>query len=281
MKRLGLALIFTALIGGAHALQTPSGGSRDDRVRTVVYDPSNVVKVMGVTRVATQIQFAEDEEVVFAGVGDSVAWEVVNGGSMLFIKPREHHPPTNMQVVTARRDGSKRSYIFELTSRDGGISNGTESYFLVRFQYPQDEAEKARAEAEIRQAAAHAREADNTLTFHQSYGPRNWSYSAQGSAPFEPQAVYDDGKTTTFSFPGNTDLPSIYMENSDGSESLVPKDVRGDLVVAHAISRKFILRRGGQAICIFNEAYDPAGINPGTGTTSPSVQRTIKIQPTR
>ncbi|MBZ6078843.1 P-type conjugative transfer protein VirB9 [Microvirga puerhi] len=281
MKRLALALCLVAASGGADALQTPNGGSRDDRVRTVFYDPANVVKIIGVSRAATQIQFAEDEEVAFAAVGDSVAWEVVNAGSMLFIKPRESHPPTNMQVVTTRRDGSKRSYIFELMSRDGGISNGSESYFLVKFQYPDDEAARARAEAAARQAAAEAREADNALLLHQSYGPRNFSYSAQGSAPFEPVSVYDDGKTTAFTFPGNIDLPAIYMENSDGSESLVPKDTRGDLVVVHAISRKFILRRGEQAMCVFNEAYDPAGINPGTGTTSPSVQRTIKLQATR
>ncbi|MBF9235612.1 P-type conjugative transfer protein VirB9 [Microvirga alba] len=281
MRRLGLAVMLSTAVSGAHALQTPNGGSRDDRVRTVIYDPSNVVKIVGASRAATQIQFAVDEEVAFAAVGDSIAWEVVNAGSMLFIKPRESHPPTNMQVVTTRRDGSRRSYIFELSSRDGGISAGTESYFLVKFQYPDDDAARARAEAEARQAVVNAQAADNVLTYHQSFGPRNFSYTVQGSAPFEPVSVFDDGKTTTFTFPGNMEVPAIYMENSDGSESLVPKDTRGDLIVAHAVGRKFILRRGGQAICIFNEAYDPAGINPGTGTTSPSVQRTIKLQATR
>jgi type IV secretion system protein VirB9 len=66
------------------------------------------------------------------------------------------------------------------------------------------------------------------------------------------------------------------MENSDGSESLVPKSVDNNLVLVHAISRKFILRRGGDVLCVFNEAYDRIGINPDTNTTSPSVERVVK-----
>ena len=71
-------------------------------------------------------------------------------------------------------------------------------------------------------------------------------------------------------------MPAIYIENSDGSESLVPKSVDGNLVIVHAISRKFILRRGKDVLCVFNEAYDRVGINPGTNTTSPSVERVVK-----
>ncbi len=68
------------------------------------------------------------------------------------------------------------------------------------------------------------------------------------------------------------------MENSDGSETLVPKSVDSNLVLVHAISRKFILRRGGDVLCVFNEAYDRIGINPDTNTTSPSVERIVKTQ---
>jgi type IV secretion system protein VirB9 len=278
MKPLVLALLLGVSASSAMALQTPNGGARDDRVRTVIYDPFNVVKVVGVVRSSTQLMFAEDEEIAHAAIGDQIAWDVAPAGNILFLKPRERHPPTNLQVVTTRRDGTKRSYQFELSIREGAIGIGTDSYFLVRFQYPEDEAARARMEAEARRTAEAARHADDVLTFHQNNGPRNWSYSAQGAGAFEPSAVYDDGKTTTFRFEGNVEVPAIYIETSDGSESLVPKDMRGELVVVHAIAPKFILRRGRDVICIFNEAYDPAGINPGTGTTSPSVQRTVRVK---
>jgi type IV secretion system protein VirB9 len=74
-------------------------------------------------------------------------------------------------------------------------------------------------------------------------------------------------------------MPAIYVENSDESESLVPKSVDGNLALVHAISRKFILRRGGDVLCVFNEAYDRVGINPQTNTTSPSVERVVTMQP--
>jgi type IV secretion system protein VirB9 len=280
MRRLALTLALPLVLAGTgvQALQTPRGHAQDDRVRAIVYDPYNVTKIVGVIRTSTQVMFAEDEEIAHVALGDAVAWEVAPAGNILFLKPRERHPTTNLQVVTTRRDGSRRSYQFELSIREGEIRLGTETYFLVRFQYPSDEAARARAEADARRSEAQARYADEVLTVHQRQGPRNWRYSAQGTGAIEPSVVYDDGKSTTFRFEGNTEVPAIYSVNSDGQESLVPKDVRGDLVVVHAIASKFVLRRGGDVICIYNEAYSPAGINPRTGTISPSVQRTLRVR---
>lgn len=277
MKRLLIAALLAAgCLTSAWALETPKSGAQDNRVRFVDYQPYDVTKVVGSLRSSVQIEFAPDEEIVHVALGNTVAWEVAPAGNILFLKPRESHPTTNLQVVTARRDDRKRSYQFELRSRDGAVETGADTYFLVKFRYPGDEAETKRMEAEARRAQENAKFADTVLDIHQQYGPRNWKYTAQGSSSIEPRTVYDDGKTTTFAFEGNQEIPAIYIENTDGSESLVPKDVRENLVVAHAIGRKFILRRGDDVLCVFNQAYDGAGVNPGTGTTSPSVERTVK-----
>jgi type IV secretion system protein VirB9 len=150
----------------------------------------------------------------------------------------------------------------------------------VQINNPADEAGLRRQQAAARALAAQAKEANTVLALHEAYGPRNWRYSAQGSQALEPQSVYDNGKMTTFAFLGNQEMPAIYIENSDGSESLVPKSVYGNLVMIHAISRKFILRRGKDVLCVFNEAYERVGINPETYTTSPSVERVVKSHPT-
>jgi type IV secretion system protein VirB9 len=60
---------------------------------------------------------------------------------------------------------------------------------------------------------------------------------------------------------------------------LVPKDVRGELVVVHATAKEFRLRKGDNVLCIFNEAFDAVGVNPGTNTTSPSIERRAKKSP--
>ncbi|RDJ04583.1 P-type conjugative transfer protein VirB9 [Rhizobium phaseoli] len=258
------------------ALETPRGAAQDSRIRFVDYQPYNITKVVGTLRSSVQIEFAADEEIAHVALGNSVAWEVAPAGNILFLKPRENQPVTNISVVTTRRDGSTRSYQMELTVRDGSVEAGQNTYFYVKYRYPADEAERRRQEAAARAQAAQAGEADRVLALHEAFGPRNWRYSAQGSQALEPQAVYDNGKVTSFAFVGNQEMPAIYMENSDGSESLVPKSVDGNLVLVHAISRKFILRRGGDVLCVFNEAYDRVGINPETNTTSPSVERVVK-----
>jgi len=252
------------------ALQLPTAGARDERVRFVNFDPANVVKVNGVIRASTQVIFAEDEEIAHVAIGDSIAWEVAPAGSILFLKPREKHPPTNLQVVTTRRDGRKRSYQFELSIAEASLK---ESYFVVKFAYPSDEADRRRADAAAQSQSRENTIVEKTFDLHQQYGARNWRFSAQGSAELEPDAVFDDGKTTSFRFAGNREVPAIYMVGSDGAESLVPKDVRGEVVVVHATAREFRLRRGGDVLCVFNEAFDAVGVNPGTGTTSPSIAR--------
>ncbi|WP_419150358.1 P-type conjugative transfer protein VirB9 [Rhizobium leguminosarum] len=262
----------------AYALDIPRGASQDTRVRFIDYQPYNITKIVGTLRSSVQIEFAADEEIAHVALGNSVAWEVAPAGNILFLKPRENQPVTNISVVTSRRDGSTRSYQMELTVRDGTVEAGQNTYFYVKYRYPADEAERRRLDAAARAQAAQAGEADKVLALHEAYGPRNWRYSAQGSAALEPQAVYDNGKVTTFAFAGNQEMPAIYMENSDGSESLVPKSVENNLVLVHAIGRKFILRRGGDVLCVFNEAYDRIGINPDTNTTSPSVERVVKTQ---
>ncbi|MBY3361957.1 P-type conjugative transfer protein VirB9 [Rhizobium laguerreae] len=262
----------------ALALDIPRGASQDNRVRFIDYQPYNITKIVGTLRSSVQIEFAADEEIAHVALGNSVAWEVAPAGNILFLKPRENQPVTNISVVTTRRDGSTRSYQMELTVRDGTVEAGQNTYFYVKYRYPADEAESRRLDAAARAQAAQAGEADKVLALHEANGPRNWRYSAQGSAALEPQAVYDNGKVTTFAFAGNQEMPAIYMENSDGSESLVPKSVENNLVLVHAISRKFILRRGGDVLCVFNEAYDRIGINPDTNTTSPSVERVVKTQ---
>lgn len=270
-----LALLLAGAASTAFALEIPRGASQDSRVRFVDYQPYNITRIVGSLRSSVQVEFAAGEEIAHVALGNSVAWEVAPAGNILFLKPRENQPVTNISVVTARRDGSTRSYQMELTVRDGTVEAGQNTYFYVKYRYPADEAERRRQQAATRALKAQAKDAASVLDLHEAYGPRNWRYSAQGSQALEPQSVYDNGKITAFAFTGNQEMPAIYIENSDGTESLVPKSVDGNLVLVHAISRKFTLRRGGDVLCVFNEAYDRVGINPDTNTTSPSVERVV------
>lgn len=272
-----LALVAVCVVSHpTMALDIPRGGGQDNRIRFVNYQPYNITRVVGTLRSSVQVEFAQNEEIAHVALGNSVAWEVAPAGNILFLKPRENQPITNISIVTTRRDGSKRSYQMELTVRDGSVAAGQDTYFYVKYRYPTDEAQRERLEAQARGQAERASAANDALALHEQYGPRNWRYSVQGSAAIEPRAVYDNGKLTTFVFGDTREIPAIYLENSDGSESLVPKSISGGLVLVHAIGRKFILRRGLDVICVFNEAHALGAANSGTQTTSPSVARIIK-----
>lgn len=275
-----IACTIVVQIVPAAALETPKGMSSDKRIRTVDYTPNDVIKVVGRYRASTQIEFAATEEIVHVAIGDSLSWEVAPARNILFLKPREKNPPTNLQVVTVRASGERRVYQFELRASEGPVT-GDDAYFVVRFRYPADEAERRRAETAARQATVERERVDDTLSLHQSYAARNYRYSAQGSRALQPDMIFDDGKVTTLTFAGNREVPAIYMVQSDGEETLIPWDARGggEVIVVHGTAREFRLRSGDDVLCIFNEAFDPVGVDPGTGTTSPSVERVIEPEP--
>lgn len=182
------ALIVTLSMSPAFALEIPRGASQDSRIRFVNYQPYNITRVVGTLRSSVQVEFAADEEIAHVALGNSVAWEVAPAGNILFLKPRESQPVTNISVVTTRRDGSTRSYQMELTARDGSVEAGQNTYFYVKYRYPGDDAELRRQQAASRALAAQAKDADNVLALHEAYGPetgaillrdrRHWSRKA-------------------------------------------------------------------------------------------------------
>lgn len=275
----------TALAAGALAIgavaparseQVPVTGPRDPRVRTVVYDPMNVVDITGVIRAATVVEFASAETVEKVAGGDSTSWLVAPSGNLLFLKPTQALPPSNLVVVTRRPDGAQRSYVFDLTVRDGDIAQSTpETYFKVIFRYPADEA-AARREQRAKDAQADTkRAAGGRLDVDFFYGTRNWAYTAQGASALQPTEVSDNGQVTVFRFPGNMEVPVIYEVKADGTEAIVSRTVRDDQVVVDTIARQFRVRAGSQVLCIFNRRYDAVGQHQGTGTVSPDVSRQV------
>ncbi|WP_432788424.1 P-type conjugative transfer protein VirB9 [Bartonella sp. C271] len=276
MIKIFLFCVMIAISSFSHssfASISPVRAPNDNRIRFINYDAYNVTKIIGSIRSSVQIEFSSDEEIAHVALGNSVAWEVAPAGNIVFLKPREMQPMTNLQIITTRRDGSKRSYQFELIVKDSEISSEHETYFLVKFRYPHDAIAQKQIDLQLQQRKVQALYIDKSFDTYEQYGPRNWAYSAQGTAILEPSSVYDNGKTTTFTFSGNQEIPAIYIVENDGQESLIPKTTKGNMVTVHAISHKFILRHGKNVLCIFNEAYHSKGNNPETGTTSPFIER--------
>ena len=83
----------------ALALDIPNPSRSDSRVRSVSYNEWDVVRVVGTLRTSVQIVFAQTEEIIDVGSGDTVAWEIVPRGNILYLKPREANPPTTAGTI--------------------------------------------------------------------------------------------------------------------------------------------------------------------------------------
>lgn len=256
------------------ALDTPKSGPSDPRIKVVDYDPWAVVKITGVFRTATQILLGADETILHVAVGDATGWDVAAEKNILFVKPKAARPPTNL-IVTTARGGETRNYTFELSTRAGSSARNTpDTVFGLRFRYPQDEKAAAAAALTGQAAALERRIVELKLDRAVVEGHRNLNYGVQGASALQPSEVSDNGRFTVLRFPANQQVPVIYQVEASGTESLIPFDVRGEFVVVHAVVRQLRLRRGRDVLCIYNQAFEPYGVNPGTGTAAPDVQRT-------
>jgi len=255
----------------AWALEMPGPGARDARVRSVDYDPLQVVKITGQYRTATQVLFGDAETILHVALGDTTAWDVAAEKNILFIKPKAAHGLTNLIVTTALPGGATRNYTFELSVGEPRPGAGL---FVLRFRYPADLRAAASAAISAEEQALVAKITALKLERGTIEGKRNLAYAVQGAASLQPSEVSDNGRFTVLRFPGAQAIPAIYEVTPDGSESLVPFDVRGEFVVIHGVARQLRLRRGRDVLCIFNDAPSPYGATAGTNTASPDIERT-------
>lgn len=270
----------TGLLGApAAAEETPKAGYLDSRVRMVDYNEHQVYRLTGVFRSATQVVFGNGEEIVSAALGDTISWEIAPAENMLFLKPKDDAGPTNLIVVT-KRGSNVRTYQFALNARGGAITQNSDTVFQVRFRYPQEEAAIQAANAAKAQFAealkVEASVVKMALDAAASQGARNLNYSVAGPLDLEPSEVTDNGQFTLMRFPRNQPIPSIFVVNEDGSEAIVPYDVRDDFVVIHQLARQFRLRRGTSLLCIWNNAFDRYGLDISSGTASPDIEKVIE-----
>lgn len=271
---LAVGLLLAGITAPALAVETPKPGAADARVRSIDYDPLQVVHVTGVYRTATQILFGDDETILHVAVGDATAWDVAAEKNILFIKPKAAHGLTNLIVTTARPDGATRNYTFELSIQNQPSHHAGAALFVLRFRYPADLKAAAAAAISAEEQAILAKLTALKLERGAVEGRRNLAYQVQGAAALQPSEVSDNGRFTILRFPAGQAIPAIYQVTPDGTESLIPFDVRGEFVVIHGTARQFRLRRGRDVLCIYNAAIDPYGVNLGTQTAAPDVDRT-------
>lgn len=275
----------------AMADQVPAAGHYDNRMRYVAYNPGQVVHLSTLVGNTMVVSFAPDETVTSVAVTDSLHLAAVPKGNYLFLKPSAALALQPIIVLTQRTNGSLRRYVFEIetVAPPQAADAKNDVFYSVQFTYPEDvaAAAAARAAAQARrvaqlnaqalaQAKQHAAEALLNAARTDSFaGPRNYKYVAQGDKGLAPLAVWDNGFSTVLQFAGNARIPAVFIVNPDGKEATASYSVNGSTVQIGQTAREIRLRDGSTVLNIYNLGFDTVGGNPGTGTTSPVVTRTV------
>ena len=257
---LGLALTLT-LSASALALEYPRSAQRDHRVRYVNYNAADVIQLDAVIGVATHIVLAPDERYVYHVFGDSKAYAFTYKDNHLFFKPTAQDANTNLIVVTNRHD-----YSFRLSYSDQ--RNAPALYKLV-IRYPE-------TAAKLRDQAARQAAIERSL---QATGmPVNWqAYTRSGNASIAPVHAWDDGRQTWLQFAPEVDIPTVYRVTPDGQEVITNHHMADErTMVLHRTAARWHLRLGDHVLAIHNDAYGSTPVPAHTGTTSPTVRRSIK-----
>lgn len=268
----------------AHADQVPARDRFDTRMRLVAYNSGQVVHLSTVVGTTMVVSFGSDETVTAVAETDTLHLAAVPKGNNLFLKPNAPLALQPIVILTQMPDGHLRRYVFEIeTVNDPSTADGVDGvYYAVQFTYPAEEAaaEAARTAKLNARAAARARatatdaimESERTNPY---IGPRNYRYVAQGNHSLAPVSIWDNGYSTVLTFPGNTAIPSVFIINPDGKEATATYSVHGSTVEIDQTAREIRLRDGGTVLNIYDLGYNTVGNNPGTGTVSASVTRTI------
>lgn len=273
MKRALIAAALCAAFVSVQAAVLPPGGALDSRIRSTEYTEGQVYKITGFFGFHALVIFGQDERIEKVG-GFEKGWQVDNLGNKVLIYPKLDDADSNLTVVTNRR-----IYFFDLSVKPfpkkyHSQADDPEQTYGLRFRYPDDEARAATAKAEAEFAERKLRDASKATNDKL----KNWRYTYMGADSIKPYQVWDDGTFTYFKFYAQQDLPTFFVVNDDGSESVVNKGMErdNDTVVVQRVGKQFVLRMGLTVTCIYNE--NPTLYTPSTGTETSSnqVQRVIK-----
>jgi type IV secretion system protein VirB9 len=103
----------------------------DTRIKTYIYNPSEVYLLVLHYGFQSNIEFSKGEKVQTISLGDTYSWKITPLDNLLFIRPMEKNIRTNMTIIT-----NKNTYQFDLVAQDLDEGNEKDLVYSVRFYYP-------------------------------------------------------------------------------------------------------------------------------------------------
>lgn len=211
-----------------------AAAATDSRIRTIAYDPNEIVRIMGKSGIQSTIEFAADERIENVAVGDSAAWQITPNrrASLLFVKPLTARSRTNMTVVT-----DHRTYMFDLVAGD----KWTAPVYALKFSYPNEK--KIELSKPVQQASASATPQQTaTMTAERLH----FDWKTKGNGKLLPARVFDDGASLYLAWDKETPLPAILTQSEDRKEGPVNYRMSGEYIIISPIPANLVLRYGSK-----------------------------------
>ena len=251
-------LLALAVVTQVRSENLPEKGMTDARVRVAAYNADEVYRLHGYVGYEMDLQFETGEAFVGLGAGDIDGVSFVAQDNHLFIKPKAANVRTNLTILTTRR----QYQIDYTTSARQEDSSDSQMIYALRFSYPHVDAGDAGAGI------------GRMLERSASERALNLDYWYCGSPAIKPLAASDDGVHTRLRFGARSEQPAIFVENDDGTESLLNFSTDDGDVIVHRVVRQLVVRRGRLSGRIVNRLFDGGGQRLQSGTVSPEVERT-------
>jgi len=193
-----------------------TGMPSDPRLRTIEYQPEQIVRLEVATGYQLSVEFAPDERIETVAVGDSGSWLVSANqrGTHLFIKPTSGDADSNMTVIT-----DTRVYLFDLHALE---SPNPGMAYTVRFAFPAPKVASLAAGNETDEVEG--------------------EYRLSGDHRLYPSQMGDDGVHTYIIWPKEVALPAMYTVDERGEERLVNGAMRDGMYVIDAVAPKLTFR---------------------------------------
>lgn len=245
-KLLSSTVVAFALLGlPAHAEMTPTPLSGDARLVTFDFDPDNTYLVLTKRRAVTHLEFPDGERIQTLAAGDTTNWEfnASKDRRHLFIKAKIVNSTTSMTVIT-----DKRSYQFVIKA----TQEGSKWYQRVTWNVPSTllmdlEADEARP--------FQGNRPDPVLATPEGHAVRpeslRFNYTIEGTAPFRPTGVFDDGKLTWVRMPaGIQELPVVFALDDGNEPMLVNYVVKGEYLLIQRVVERMLLKIGKTQVTV-------------------------------
>ena len=253
MKKLILASLI-CVTTMSNALSIPKANHYDAHIRTVEYNPNNVVLIKAHKGVTTMISLSEDETIPpknSVSLGDIKAWGIASNGNHLFLKPIAANPNTNLIIISS----TGRVYNFYL-------EESRHPYYVVKENY-----DKINHSVNFKYAHKH-------FDAPCSKGKINFKWKKWGDNSLAPSIMWNDNDHICMRFTKQSSLPIPYIYEN-GVEKIVNYNMSGNIMVLHTVNKEIRLREDKKVIGLMSN-YAHARTFNDTGTASKYLARVEK-----